>query len=310
MIIFWVIILDDCCTRGEPMPRKNRSDIIFNGAVYHVYHRGNNSEFIFQNNKHKAFFLKELKEYHKKFSYELLAYAIMDNHYHMIVRTSETSISDIMFNVNNVMSKFLNRELKRTGHVFEGRYNCKLIESDSYLIWLLRYIHRNPIRANVCNDLNQYRWSSHYFYKNAISTEFVNTYFLLSMFSEDKKIALKSYLRLMDMQGNDQDSESDFVLIESSIGLKAGMTITIPTEATNKLPERESLESIFTSIFITQEFQNLIKSKSKNRKLTPLKLHFINQSLLNKYSLKEISQYLNTDESSISKLLSRHKNIL
>jgi len=292
------------------MPRKNRSGIIFNGAIYHIYHRGNNREFIFQNDEHKAFFLKELKECHKKFSYELLAYVIMDNHYHLIIKTSETPISEIMFNINNVMGKFLNKELKRTGHVFEGRYNCKLIDSDSYLIWLLRYIHRNPIRANICNDLNEYRWSSHHFYKNGINNEFLSANFILSMFSENKKMAINSYLKLMYLQGNDKNKEADYRLVEKALQVNNSCKIIIPIKTNNKLSERESLESIFTSIFKTQETQNLVKSKSKNRTLTPLKLEFINKSLLDKYSLKEISQYLNTDESSISKLLSRHNSIL
>lgn len=89
------------------------------------------------------------------------------------------------------------------------------------------------------------------------------------------------------MQGNDEDSEPDFKLFERTLGINIDTKKITPLETTNKLSERESLENIFTSIFRTQEFINLIKSKSKNRELTSLKLQFINQSLINKYSQKK-----------------------
>lgn len=298
------IILNDYYSGSEFMPRKNR--VIFDGALYHVFHRGNNREYIFGNDKHKAFFLKEIKEYQKKFDYELLAYVIMDNHYHLIVRTIKSSISEIMFNINNVMGKYLNRELNRTGHIFEERYNCKIIDSDSYLVWLLRYIHRNPIRANICSDLNQYKWSSHCFYKNGISSELVNSNFILSIFSENKRTAIENYMKLMNIQENEQDQKSDFELIEKMFELNSNKLITISEINNNNLIKRESLEDIFMSIFTTIETQNLIKSKSKSRNLTPLKLEFIKKGIKNKYSLKEISPFLNLTDSAISKFLLRH----
>lgn len=161
------------------LPRDNR--IIFEGAIYHVYQRGNNKEFIFRNSKHKVFILKQIKEYNKCFDFELLAYVIMDNHYHLLIKTNKVPINQIMFNINNVIGKYLNRELERTGHLFENRYKSKLVENDDYLVWLLRYMHRNPIRANICDSVDDYRWSSHYFYKNGIN-EFVITNFILKQY--------------------------------------------------------------------------------------------------------------------------------
>lgn len=60
-----------------------------------------------------------------------------------------------MFNISNVLGKYLNRKLNQTGHVFENRYNSKLVETNAYLLWLLRYIHRNPIKAHMCNDIDE-----------------------------------------------------------------------------------------------------------------------------------------------------------
>ncbi|MDF2675180.1 MAG: transposase, partial [Clostridiales bacterium] len=110
------------------MTRKNRD--IFEGAIYHVYQRGNNREHILENSNYKTFLLKQIKEYNKIFDFQLLAYVIMNNHYHLLIKTNKSPISDIMFNINNVLGKYLNRELNRTGHVFEGRYNSKLVDTD------------------------------------------------------------------------------------------------------------------------------------------------------------------------------------
>ncbi|WDC85899.1 transposase [Caloramator sp. mosi_1] len=134
--------------------------------------------------------MKQLKEYNKKFDYELLGYVIMDNHYHLLMRTHKDTISTIMFNLNNVVAKFLNTALDRTGHALEKRYHCNLIDSESQLYATLRYIHRNPIRAHICDSIDEYLWSSHWFYKRGINS-FINVDFILDMLSEDRKNQLK-----------------------------------------------------------------------------------------------------------------------
>ncbi|WP_337961230.1 transposase [Caloramator sp. mosi_1] len=138
----------------------------------------------------KRFIIKQLKEYNKKFDYELLGYVIMDNHYHLLMRTHKDTISTIMFNLNNVVAKFLNTALDRTGHALEKRYHCNLIDSESQLYATLRYIHRNPIRAHICDSIDEYLWSSHWFYKRGINS-FINVDFILDMLSEDRKNQLK-----------------------------------------------------------------------------------------------------------------------
>lgn len=160
------------------MAREKR--IVCEGSIFHIISRGNNREYILSNPKHKSFLLKQIKEYNVVFDFELLAYVIMDNHYHLLIKTNKTPISEIMFNINNVLSKYLTRELDKKGHVLEKRFTSKLVTTDTYIIWLLRYIHRNPIRAHICNDIDDYRWSSHYFYKRGYNS-FVNTNFILNI---------------------------------------------------------------------------------------------------------------------------------
>jgi len=167
-----------------------RKDTVkYEGALYHIYQRGNNKEFIFENDNIKTFILKYLKEYNKKFDYELLAYVIMDNHYHLLIKTNKADISTIMFNINNLLGKYVNGQLGRTGHAFDSRYRCKLVETDANLIWLLRYIHRNPVKAHICNDINDYRWSSHNFYKNYVKSH-IYIDFILRILGNSKEDAI------------------------------------------------------------------------------------------------------------------------
>lgn len=121
------------------MGRKPR--IEFNGALYHVIQRGNNKEYIFKNNKHKQYFLSKLKEYKDIMNFEVYGYVIMDNHYHIVIRSRDVNISMIMHRVNNDFSKYYNISNKRNGHVFQDRYKGILVKDDKYLLSLLRYVH-------------------------------------------------------------------------------------------------------------------------------------------------------------------------
>jgi len=290
------------------MGRANR--VIFQGAIYHVIIRGNNREYIFNLPKHKSFILKQLKEYNKVLDFELLAYVIMDNHYHFLIKTNKASISEVMFNINNVIGKYLSRELNWTGHIFEKRYTCKLVTTNTYLIWLLRYIHRNPIRAGICTKLDDYRWSSHYFYKKGFNF-FVKTDFILNILSPIKAAAQMQYLELVNFQGDDSNTAADQQAIKLKYNLKdyplEPININTPAEVSLIQNPRKSLESIFSSLALEEEMKKMILAGSKKTSLTNYKLYFIKEALRDKYTLKEISTFLNVNSNSLSMLLSRHK---
>lgn len=283
------------------MPREPRK--IFEGAIYHVIQRGNNQEYILENANIKSFFVKQLKEYNKKFDCEILAFVIMNNHYHILVRTNKDSISRIMFFINNLMGKFLNDKLKRTGHAFEGRYYCKLVETDGYLIWLLRYIHRNPVRAHICSDVNNYSWSSHYFYKNGVNS-FINTDFILKILANDKKAAIKIYMKLVESTGDD-DPNKDFESIKNIFNLGENLLVNPEGEQFEK-PSQKSMDEMLLELKISETTLNEIKSGSKKQNLTDIKLKIIKALIIEKYTLKEIASYLNAAPSTISKLISRN----
>jgi REP element-mobilizing transposase RayT len=284
--------------------------VIFEGAIYHVIVRGNNKDYIFTDPKHKSFLLKQLREYNTILDFELLAYVIMDNHYHFVIRTNKNPLSEVMFYINNVLGKYLGRELNRTGHNFDKRYTYKLVTTEIYLIWLLRYVHRNPVRAGICTSVDEYRWSSHYYYKRGINS-FVKTDLILSLLSSKRDHAIRQYHDLITFDGDDINHQVDLEALKLKYNFNdvdlGQINKDAPVEAPLIQSVRKSLEDIFCSLNLDYELEQLLLTGSKKPSLTNYKLNFIKEALKNKYTLKEISAFLNVNSNSLSMLLSRHK---
>lgn len=287
------------------MPRLSRE--VTKGSICHVYQRGNNREFIFEKDYNKSFFIDLIMRYNKKFDFEILAFVIMSNHYHIIIKLNNDPLDKIMFNINNVFAHYYNKDNERTGHVFETRYQCKKVETNANLLWLLRYVHRNPIRAKMIKKLEDYKWSSHNYYINGRNS-FLNTEFILNIISENKEKARKRYLQIVSANDSYYDDSKNYERINDlSKELWEESDLDWKLNIGNEKKERESLEDIGNRIFKEESKLNLILSGSKRRDLTEQKLEFIREALNEKYTLKQISSYLNNTESAISLLLSRNK---
>lgn len=135
----------------------------YQGGIYHVIARGNNKEYIFKKSIDKGYFIKQLKETAEGMNYRIFGYVLMDNHYHILVQTMDKKLQEIMHQINNKYSKYFNAKYKRIGHVFQGRYKAILVQDERYLIGVLRYIHQNPVQANICETVSGYKWSSDIF---------------------------------------------------------------------------------------------------------------------------------------------------
>jgi putative transposase len=278
----------------------------FNGAIYHVYQRGNNKEFIFQNEIEKNYMIKQIKEFMKVYDYEILCYTIMSNHYHIIIRTNEIPLSKIMHRINNIYSKFYNCRNERTGHVFEGRYSCKLIDNDAYLIRLLRYIHKNPVRANIVSNISSYRWSSDYFYRNN-KDSFVKIDFILKLFSERRKEALMAYSKFMSEDYKNENEENESIKVKFphiSFEPYDFMPQSEEKYSQDTFKKRDTLEEILRKFSNKDEVYDLIKLGSRKRCLTDSKVQFINAALELKYTIKEIGDFIGISQTAVLHLIS------
>ena len=117
---------------------------------YHIYNRGSCRQLVFQSNENYLFLLKRFGEALAGKSIEVIAYCLMPNHYHFLLRQDkEHTISDLMQKTFNSYSKAFNKMYNRSGTLFEGPFKSIHVDKDNYLIHLCRYIHRNPLEAGL-----------------------------------------------------------------------------------------------------------------------------------------------------------------
>ncbi len=146
-------------SKVETMPyRLNPS---YSNQYYHVYNRGNNKELIFFESRNYLYFLKKVSENFKN-SIDIIAYCLMPNHYHLVVRINKDGyLEKAMHKISTGYTRAINIVFSRNGHLFSGRYKNKLIPNDEYLIHLCRYIHLNPVRAKLVEKVGDWEFSSY-----------------------------------------------------------------------------------------------------------------------------------------------------
>jgi putative transposase len=144
------------------MPRNRRIEI--SGGVYHVITRGIERCVIFKDNKDRTEFEKRLSESLKETGHACYGWALMPNHFHLLIGTGEKPLSALMRKLLTGYAVYFNRRHRRSGHLYQNRYKSILCQEDAYLLELVRYIHLNPLRAKLVKDmagLARYRWSGH-----------------------------------------------------------------------------------------------------------------------------------------------------
>ena len=117
----------------------------------------------------------------------------MSNHVHLVIQANDIPLSRIMHNLNFRYTAYLNRRMKTSGHIFQGRYKAILVEADNYLLELIRYIHNNPVVAGIVMSPDNYRWSSHSVYIEKIDVTWLTTAWALSFFSKKRNRAIEKY---------------------------------------------------------------------------------------------------------------------
>lgn len=144
------------------MPRQPRQES--STGYYHVMLRGINRDFFFKGDRTKEILMELLQEQQGEEQIELTAWCIMDNHVHLLLKADKASMSKALKIISLKFAAKYNRYHSRTGPVFGDRYRSESIEDETYLLGALRYIHQNPIKAGIADDISDYRWSSYHAY--------------------------------------------------------------------------------------------------------------------------------------------------
>ena len=170
--------------------------IEYEGALYHVFSRGNEKKPIVFNDQDRKMFVDCIGQMAERFEIYVFAYVLMDNHYHLLFQTPRANLSKCMHWFGVTYTNRFNSRHDRSGHLFQGRFKNMVVENDAYLLQLSYYIHRNPLRAGMVNRLASYRWSSYraYAYGKAIPP-WLNTDLILSQFvnADDQHSAYREH---------------------------------------------------------------------------------------------------------------------
>lgn len=168
--------------------------IEFAGALYHVTARGNAQQDIYGNDDDRQQFLTLLSHTVERFDWYCHAYCLMDNHYHLLIETGTPTLSRGMKFFNGTYTQYFNRQHKRVGHVFQGRYKAILVQKESYLLELARYIALNPVRAQMVRSAKDWPWSS---YRATAGQEeaaaCLTTDWVLAGFAKTRNVAQQRY---------------------------------------------------------------------------------------------------------------------
>jgi REP element-mobilizing transposase RayT len=136
--------------------------IEYPGAVYHVTSRGNEKKAVFKDNPDRESFLTTLLRVNERYNWICHAYCLMGNHYHLLIETPDGNLSLGMRQLNGVYTQLFNNRHRRTGHLFQGRYKAILIQKDTHLLEVCRYVVLNPVRARMIEKPEGWKWSSYH----------------------------------------------------------------------------------------------------------------------------------------------------
>ena len=177
------------------MPRQPR--LHSPARLYHVILRGNNRAKLFFSRVDRERWVELIKKALVRYDTRVHAFCWMTNHIHMAVQAGNKPLAGFMGYVAGNYGRYLNKRRGGSGHVFERRYRAILVEADSYLLELVRYIHLNPVRAHMVADPADYEWSSHRVYLNVVECDWLITDLVLATFGPDSGTAKDAYARFM-----------------------------------------------------------------------------------------------------------------
>lgn len=141
------------------MPRKSR--VISSTGIYHIILRSVNQHIIFEEDTDYLKFLYILSDCKTKYDIDIYAYCLMDNHIHLLLYSAPETLSSFFQSLGTRFVRWYNTKYNRSGHLFQDRFFSNAIEDNSHFLSTLIYIHDNPVKANICKNQSDYRWSSY-----------------------------------------------------------------------------------------------------------------------------------------------------
>lgn len=288
------------------MPRRPRLHLP--GGLYHVILRGNGRGEIFFDADDRRHWQSLIEKGLDRFEHRIHAYCWMTNHVHLAIQCGDLPLSNFISFVASQYARSTNKKLNRSGHLFERRHRAILVQADSYLKELIRYIHLNPLRAGLVDALSDYEWSSHAAYVSGEAPNWLTLDWVLSAFGETHADARQCYARFMQVdcrssiedklrRGQDDDTrvlgDDGFIASLGSIGHRAATHQTLDDLA----------------LAVAQQYGVTIaelKSLSRERKFSRIRAEIALAAIEGGVTTNaEVARYFNRSQSVLSLAVSR-----
>lgn len=190
--------------RVRLMARKAREKS--NTGVYHIMMRGTGRQEIFFDDEDNMRFLDRLNTCKKNNGIEVYGWCLMGNHVHFLIREGPEGVSKTVQRLGISYAGFFNWKYHTVGHLFQDRFKSEKVETDGYLLTVVRYIHQNPVKANIAKNILEYEWSScrGYYGKPCYPAGMLNTAPVLEMFGEDEERAKKGFILFNEQENDDR----------------------------------------------------------------------------------------------------------
>ena len=271
----------------------------FSGALYHVTSRGDRQGDIYDDDDDRQAYLSVLASVCESYNWVCHAYCLMSNHYHLLIETPDGNLSRGMRQLNGVYTQVFNRTHERVGHVFQGRYIAILVEKESYLLELSRYIVLNPVRAGMVGSAKDWLWSSYRATTGqAKASTYLNTEWLLAAFAKRKSTAIERYEEIVAAGKN---QPSPWVLLRNQIYLGSDSFVEKMKSLVDGEKELDEIPS--SQRRPTPKALKGYEAESRDRNEAIIKSY---QS--GGYTLKDIGDYFGLHYSSVSSIIKNHKS--
>ena len=296
--------------------------IEYPGAWYHVMNRGRRSEKIFSGPTDYYRFIDLLVDSCEMWNVRINAFCLMPNHYHLLIHTPDGNLSRCMRHINGVYTQRYNWIHDCDGQLFRGRFKSILVDGNSYLLQLVRYIHRNPLRSGLTDNMDNYKWSSHMGYiSRAQKWDWLHKEFILSIISPDRVDQMKAYKRFVRLD----DDEKILQVFESHkwppfLGGKQFLGWIKETffekkrekevpESVHLAPDLSLIKTVVCTYFKIQE--PALQSSRRGISNEPRDVAIYLTRLLRKEGLREIGQEFGLNNySSVSSAIDRVKSMM
>ncbi|MEN6316961.1 MAG: transposase [Clostridiaceae bacterium] len=174
-------------------------------GYYHIMLRGNERKNIFCDEHDKIRFVETIYRIKQGNNFYIYAFCLMDNHVHLMLAEGIEDLAKVMKKITTSYVYYFNNKYNRVGHLFQDRFRSEVVETESYVLALARYIHQNPVRAGIVKKASDYKWSSYndYIDEDNQFSNILDKDPILLLFSENNETARKKFSEFMNMDGND-----------------------------------------------------------------------------------------------------------